>query len=185
MNPPVFETLRRVERPRSGRPGCSSSLPLMPGKTADRPAESVARWKKQPPRGPPGWTTAGGSGWWKPGQSLGLKCRIIDCTFDQMAEIARDGGRLITRGGEERRWKAIGDHRGRSFPPAATAEGSQSVVGGPAEVARAAGTATSATTSCGAWSSSHGCRSKSSHTIEADSRTPLGRLRKLLRPRSG
>lgn len=84
------------------------------GETADRPRirraleEAASAW----PAGPE-------DRWWKwlveAGQSLGLKCRIVDCTFEQVTEVARDGGRLITRVGEERQWKAIGDRRGRSF----------------------------------------------------------------------
>ncbi len=52
--------------------------------------------------------------WWEwlgdTGRSLGLKCRVVDCTSDQIAEIAREGGRIIARigDGQTRSWKGVG-----------------------------------------------------------------------------
>ncbi|MCA9075629.1 MAG: ATP-binding cassette domain-containing protein [Planctomycetaceae bacterium] len=63
------------------------------------------------------WPPGSEDRWWKwlveAGRSLGMKCKIVDCTFDQLVEVAREGARLITRVGEERRWKAITVGRGR------------------------------------------------------------------------
>ena len=65
------------------------------------------------------WPPGAEDRWWKwlveAGRSLGLKCKIVDCTFDQLVEVAREGARLITRVGEERRWKAITGGRGRKL----------------------------------------------------------------------
>ena len=65
------------------------------------------------------WPVGSEDRWWKwlveAAKSLGLKCKIVDCTFDQLAEMAREGARIVTRVGEERRWKAIARTRGRRF----------------------------------------------------------------------
>ncbi len=57
--------------------------------------------------------------WWKwiyeTGRSLGLRCKVVDCTFNQLLEISKEGGQLITRVGEDHQWKAIDDHRRRHF----------------------------------------------------------------------
>lgn len=57
--------------------------------------------------------------WWKwlveAARSLELKCKIVDCTFDQLAELSRNGARIITRVGEDRRWKAVSQFRRRKF----------------------------------------------------------------------
>jgi len=54
--------------------------------------------------------------WWKwlveSGAGLGLKCKVVDCTLDQLRDIAREGGRVIIRGRGEHPWLAVtGMHR--------------------------------------------------------------------------
>jgi putative ABC transport system ATP-binding protein len=65
------------------------------------------------------WPAGPEDRWWKwlveASRSLGMKCKIIDCTFDQLAEIAREGAPIMTRVGEDRRWKAIASTRRRKF----------------------------------------------------------------------
>ena len=65
------------------------------------------------------WPAGPDDRWWKwlveAARSLELKCKIVDCTFDQLAELARNGARVVTRVGEDRRWQAISQTRGRRF----------------------------------------------------------------------
>jgi putative ABC transport system ATP-binding protein len=89
-------------------------LAVQADQPADRPRirraleEAAATW-------PPGQEDR----WWKwlveASRSLGLKCQIIDCTFDQLAEMAREGARIVTRVGPERQWTAIATTHGRRF----------------------------------------------------------------------
>lgn len=57
------------------------------------------------------------SHWWKwvyeSSRSLGLRCKIVDCTFSQLTGMVRDGGQAITRTGELKRWIAIESSNGR------------------------------------------------------------------------
>lgn len=57
------------------------------------------------------------SHWWKwvyeSSRSLGLRCKIVDCTISQLTEMVRDGGQAITRTGELKRWIAIESNNGR------------------------------------------------------------------------
>jgi len=57
--------------------------------------------------------------WWKwiyeTSRSLGLRCKVIDCTFSQLAEIVREGAQVITRVGETQQWKAVEPCKGRHF----------------------------------------------------------------------
>lgn len=55
--------------------------------------------------------------WWKwvseASKSLGLKCKVIDGTFDQIMEMVRDDARIIFRRGSEPHWMAIAGTQGR------------------------------------------------------------------------
>lgn len=89
-------------------------LEIDAGQAADRSRirraleESVAAW--------PGPVN---DRWWRwmleAGESLGLKCRVIDCTFQQILEIAREGGRVVVRSEATGNWLAIEEARGRKL----------------------------------------------------------------------
>lgn len=68
--------------------------------------ESVAAWPGRP-----------GERWWRwlveAGESLGLKCRALDCTPEQLLEVAREGGRVVLRLDREPGWSALAGTRGR------------------------------------------------------------------------
>lgn len=57
--------------------------------------------------------------WWtwvvESGRSLGLKCRVVDGTFDQLCEVARQGGRIIVPVGPDGHWRAIAAVRGQRY----------------------------------------------------------------------
>jgi putative ABC transport system ATP-binding protein len=57
--------------------------------------------------------------WWKwvveTSHSLGQRCKVIDCTFDQFLEIVREGGKIVVRVGGTDRWLAVSGNRGRKF----------------------------------------------------------------------
>lgn len=50
--------------------------------------------------------------WWRwlieASQSLGLKCKVIDCTADQLEELTLEGARIILRSEVVGRWQGIG-----------------------------------------------------------------------------
>lgn len=55
--------------------------------------------------------------WWKwvyeSSRSLGLRCKIVDCTLDQLVEMVRDGAQTITWTGQPKHWLAIESSNGR------------------------------------------------------------------------
>lgn len=55
--------------------------------------------------------------WWKwvyeSSRSLGLRCKIVDCTLGQLTEMVRDGAQAITWTGQPKRWLAIESSNGR------------------------------------------------------------------------
>lgn len=57
--------------------------------------------------------------WWKwiyeTSRSLGLRCKVVDCTFNQLSEIVREGAQIITRVGGQRQWKGVEPCKGRRF----------------------------------------------------------------------
>jgi putative ABC transport system ATP-binding protein len=57
------------------------------------------------------WPSRADEHWWKwfydAARLLGLQCKVIDCTFGQMLEVVRQGGRVVSRVGPEGRWQAI------------------------------------------------------------------------------
>ena len=57
------------------------------------------------------WPAGPEDHWWKwlveSARSLNLKSKIVDCTFDQVVDLSREGARVITRVGEDHQWKAI------------------------------------------------------------------------------
>jgi putative ABC transport system ATP-binding protein len=58
------------------------------------------------------WVGSGRERWWKwlseAGTSLGLKCKVIDCTFTQSVDMARVGAKVVFYSEEERpRWWAV------------------------------------------------------------------------------
>lgn len=65
------------------------------------------------------WPAGAEDRWWKwlveAGRSLGLNCKVIDCTFEQLAEMAREGAKVIARVGEQRRWESIVGTKGGLF----------------------------------------------------------------------
>jgi len=65
------------------------------------------------------WPMGTDDRWWKwlyeTSRSLGIRCKVIDCTFNQMSELAREGAQIITCVGPERQWKAIDGTKGRQF----------------------------------------------------------------------
>ncbi|HBJ37439.1 MAG TPA: ABC transporter ATP-binding protein [Planctomycetaceae bacterium] len=65
------------------------------------------------------WPMGTDDRWWKwlyeTSRSLGIRCKVIDCTFSQMGELAREGAQIITCVGPERQWKAIDGTKGRQF----------------------------------------------------------------------
>lgn len=68
--------------------------------------EAVAAW--------PGLTV---DRWWRwlveAGESLGLKCRVVDCTPEQLLEVVREGGRAILGPSGEQSWSALAAVKGR------------------------------------------------------------------------
>jgi len=65
------------------------------------------------------WPVGSDERWWKwlyeASRSLGIRCKVVDCTFSQLTELAREGAQIITCVGEERQWKAIDGAKGRQF----------------------------------------------------------------------
>ncbi|MCA9024556.1 MAG: ATP-binding cassette domain-containing protein [Planctomycetaceae bacterium] len=65
------------------------------------------------------WPAGPEDHWWKwlveSARSLNLKSKIVDCTFDQVVDLSREGARVITRVGEDHQWKAIASTKGRRF----------------------------------------------------------------------
>lgn len=65
------------------------------------------------------WPGAVDDLWWKwmveASTSLQLKSKVIDCTLDQFAEIAREGGRIVAHSSAEHPWLAVVAARGRKF----------------------------------------------------------------------
>lgn len=65
------------------------------------------------------WPLGTDDRWWKwlyeTSRSLGIRCKVIDCTFSQLSELAREGAQIITCVGKERQWKAIDGAKGRQF----------------------------------------------------------------------
>ncbi|CAK8993914.1 Leukotoxin translocation ATP-binding protein LktB, partial [Durusdinium trenchii] len=65
------------------------------------------------------WQSASGERWWKwlveAGISLDMHCKVVDCTFDELVTLARDGARLVTCVGDNNAWHAISGTRGRRF----------------------------------------------------------------------
>jgi putative ABC transport system ATP-binding protein len=65
------------------------------------------------------WPLGTDDRWWKwlyeTSRSLGIRCKVIDCTFSQLTELAREGAQIITCVGKERNWKAIDGAKGRQF----------------------------------------------------------------------
>lgn len=65
------------------------------------------------------WPMGTDGRWWKwlyeTSRSLGIRCKVIDCTFNQMSELAREGAQIITCVSPERQWKAIDGTKGRQF----------------------------------------------------------------------
>ena len=57
--------------------------------------------------------------WWKwfveASFSLGLRCKVVDCTFQQFVEIAREGGRIVARTPGAHPWMAVNGPRGRAL----------------------------------------------------------------------
>lgn len=45
--------------------------------------------------------------------SLGLKCKVLDCTFKELCDISSNGGKLITRVPSDNTWLAIQSGNGR------------------------------------------------------------------------
>ncbi len=89
-------------------------LAVQAGQPADR-----SRIRRALEEAATAWPAGQADRWWKwlveAARSLGLKCKIIDCTYEQLAEVAREEARIITRVGEDRRWKAISGTSGRKF----------------------------------------------------------------------
>lgn len=63
------------------------------------------------------WTGDATDRWWRwvveAGESLGLNSRPVDCTLDQLCEVAREGGRVIVRIPSTGDWVGIARMRGR------------------------------------------------------------------------
>jgi putative ABC transport system ATP-binding protein len=88
------------------------NLELEAGRTRDRSGihravnEAVSAW--------PGAPT---DHWWRwlveAGETLGLKCRAVDCTLEQLWEIVRGGGRAILGPRDGQDWSALSEVRGR------------------------------------------------------------------------
>ena len=62
---------------------------------------------------------AGDELWWKwlaeTSTSLGLKCKVVDCTLEQLVEVAREGGHIITHSSADSPWVAVAGMRRRKF----------------------------------------------------------------------
>jgi len=126
--------------------------------------------------------------WWKwlveAGRSLDLKCKIVDCTFDQLAELAREGARIITRVGEDRRWTAIPKISGRRFEVLRPLRSENRIwVTSRRLRPLLESEGPDALTRCLVIEPSF--VSTQYATIDPDKRTPFGRLWALLRPESG
>jgi putative ABC transport system ATP-binding protein len=57
--------------------------------------------------------------WWRwiseAGTNLGLKCKVVDCTPDELCELARQGAHLVIYVPGSEPWRAVTDVRGRKF----------------------------------------------------------------------
>lgn len=64
-------------------------------------------------------TPEAGDDWWnwlvEASRSLGLKDKVMDCTFRELMDITKEGGKIITRVGEPHRWTAILSSKRRRF----------------------------------------------------------------------
>ncbi|QDT44470.1 Alpha-hemolysin translocation ATP-binding protein HlyB [Gimesia alba] len=64
-------------------------------------------------------TTKTDDDWWnwlvEASQSLELQYKVMDCTFRELVAITSEGGRVITRVGDEHRWTAILSTKRRRF----------------------------------------------------------------------
>lgn len=65
------------------------------------------------------WPPGDDDRWWKwvfeTTRSLGLRCKTIDCTFNQLTELVMEKGQVITRVGQQKSWIGIDDYRRRQF----------------------------------------------------------------------
>lgn len=63
------------------------------------------------------WPGSAAERWWRwlieAGESLGLKCRALDCTPEQLLEVAREGGRVVLRLEGTPAWSALAGTQGR------------------------------------------------------------------------
>src|SRR5690606_2862012 len=57
------------------------------------------------------WSEESGESWWKwivdASQSLGMKCKVVDCTFDQLRDMLSDEAKVLLRQDDSHHWLAI------------------------------------------------------------------------------
>ncbi len=113
-NSPLIPTDKSVKDDLEAAAWLFEQLAVQAGQPADR-----SRIRRALEEAAAAWPAGPADRWWKwlveAARSLGLKCKIVDCTFEQLAEVAREEGRIITRVGDDRRWKAISATSGRKF----------------------------------------------------------------------
>lgn len=89
-------------------------LLLQAGRSADR-----TKVRRALDEAAAAWPLGTDDRWWKwlyeATRSLGIRCKIIDCTFSQLTELAREGAQLVTCVGDDHSWKAIDGIKGRQF----------------------------------------------------------------------
>jgi ABC-type bacteriocin/lantibiotic exporter with double-glycine peptidase domain len=65
------------------------------------------------------WPDDTGEQWWQwvvdAGHSLGLRCKVIDCTLDQLQRVVRDGGKILVRGSGAEPLMAVTSYRAGRF----------------------------------------------------------------------
>jgi len=123
--------------------------------------------------------------WWRwlgeAGANLGLKCRVIDCTLDEMRELVAHGVRIVLFVPEGQYWRAVTGMRRRRYRLAEAGSKRPSRWGNRADLRRLAGNpAPNARLRCVSVEPSMAyVEAVSSHAEEL---TPLSRLLALLRP---
>lgn len=89
-------------------------LLLEAGRSADR-----AKIRRALDEAATQWSGDAPERWWQriveASRSLGMKCKIIDCTFDQLKEVIREGAKVMMRVGEDCQWRAVLKSRGSRF----------------------------------------------------------------------
>lgn len=155
-------------------------LLLESGRSADRAKirraldEAATQWSGDTPER-----------WWQriveASRSLGMKCKIIDCTIEQLKEVVREGAKVMMRVGEECRWRAILKARGSRFQVIQPLQNKDRIWVGSRQLKKLVETPGEPVIRCVVFEPSL------QSTLEQpdDKRTPFDRLWGLIRPETG